>query len=181
MSKIAFSKLKLKLPIDTVEVVIGEGDSAITLEVKQYLPQNEKAELIQYVITNSLDDTTGCFSPIRLETYFSLAIAKWYGQITFTDKQLSDAAKTYDLLESNEVFDKIMCAIPSAEYKFLNAAVNDTANDIARFNNSFAGMITAMSGDASAMDSQLTEIFEKIKNKEGLEELSAIRDIMGRA
>ena len=36
-----------------------------------------------------------------------------------------------------------------------------------------------MSSDAGSMDAQFAEIFEKIKNAEGLEMLSAIKDIVG--
>ena len=173
MAKITLNKLNLKLNKDIVELHINDD---ITVEVKQYLPQDDKAELIKYVIDSALDENTGCFSPIRLETYFAIALVKFYSNISFTDKQLLEIAKTYDLLESNGIINKIINAIPSGEYKFLNAAVNDTAEDIARYNNSFAGMMSIMSTDAINLDSQVTDILAKIRNKEGLEVLSAIKD-----
>ena len=140
------------------------------------MAQEDKAQLVDYVINSALDENTGCFSPIRLETYFAIALIKFYSNISFTDKQLSEITKTYDLLESNGVTEKIINAIPSSEYKFLNMAVNDTAADIARYNNSFAGMMAAMSTDATNLDSQVTDLLEKIRNREGLEVLSAIKD-----
>lgn len=176
MAKITFSKLNLKLNKEVVNVKINDE---ITLEVRKYLPQMEKADLIGFVIDYALDENTMCFSPIRLETYFSIAIAKHYGNISFTDKQIEDAAKTYDLLQSNNVIDKIIEAIPEDEFNFINSAVTETAADISRYHNSFAGMIANVSKDAGSMDKQFAEIFEKIRNKEGLEELSAIREIVG--
>ena len=176
MAKVNFSKLNLKLNKEVIDVTILED---VVITVRQYLPQVEKAELIQFVISNAIDERTGCFSPIRIETYFLLGIVKYYTDIIFTDKQIVDAAKTYDLLESNDIFNIIIGAIPEAEVVFLSNAVNDTAKDIARFNNSFAGLLSSMSSEATTMDAQLQEILTKIKNKEGIEELSAIREIVG--
>lgn len=178
MAKITFSKLKMKVKNPPVKVEIPDTD--ITLDVLTYLPQAEKANFITFVIQHAMDDR-GCFSPIRLETFFSIAMAKWYGQINFTDKQIQDAPKTYDILQSNDVFNLIVNNIPEDEYRFIEDAVNDTAKDIARFNNSAAGLLAAMNTDAMSLDGELSSIFEKIKNKEGLEELAAIRDMMGKA
>lgn len=177
MSKINFSKFKMKAQKSSVMIQVPDTD--ITLEVLTYLPQQEKANLITFVIQQAMD-VNGCFSPIRLETFFSLAIAKWYGQITFTDKQIAEAPKTYDILQSNNVFNLIINAIPEDEYRFIEEAVNDTAKDVARFNNSAAGLIAAMNTDAVNLDTELTNILEKIRNKEGLEELAEIRNIVGR-
>ena len=173
MAKITLNKLNLKLNKDVVDLYINDE---VTIKVKQYLPQDEKAELVTYVLDSALDENTGCFSPIRLETYFAMALVKFYSDIAFTDKQMLEISKTYDLLESNGIIEKIINAIPSSEYNFLNAAVNDTAADISRYNNSFAGMMSMMSTDANNLNTQVTEILTKIRNKEGLEELSVIKD-----
>lgn len=178
MAKVTFGKLKMKIKNPPVKVEIPDTD--ITLDVLTYLPQAEKAKFITFVIQNSMDDR-GCFSPIRLETFFSIAMAKWYGQISFTEKQIQDAAKTYDILQSNDVFNLIVDTIPEDEYRFIEEAVNDTAKDVARYNNSAAGLLAAMNTDAMSLDGELSEILEKIKNKEGLEELAAIRNMMGKA
>lgn len=176
MAKLAFNKLGLKLNKDVVELHLSDE---VTIEVKQYLPQNDKVELAAFVLENSIDENNSTFSPIRMETFFSLAIVKYYTNITFTDKQLAEAAKTYDLLESNGVFKTIANAIPKEEYEFLVDTVYGVAKDVATYNNSFAGMLKSISNDAGAMDAQFAEIFEKIKNAEGLEQLSAIKDIVG--
>ncbi len=179
MGKVAFSKLKMKMKNPPVQIQIPDTD--ITLDILTYLPQAEKANFITFVIQNSLDDRTGCFSPIRLETFFSIALARWYGQISFTEKQIVDAAKTYDILQSNNVFNLIAESIPEDEYKFMESAVNDTAQDVARYNNSAAGLLAAMNTDALSLGGELSTILENIKNKEGIEELAAIRNIMGKA
>ena len=89
------------------------------------------------------------------------------------------STEIYDVLESNGVFTRIMSAIPESEFNFLTNAVSKTIADIARFNNSFAGMLNMISDNAGGMDEQFTEILEKIKNGEGLETLSEIKNIVG--
>lgn len=167
MAKVAFSKLNLKLNKDVQTVKIGENE----IEVIQYLPQEEKAKLVEFVLLNALDERTGCFSPIRIETFFAIAIMKFYTNITFTEKQLSDIVKLYDLLECNGIVTQVMSVIPEEELTFINAAVEDTANDIARYNNSFAGMITNMTTKAEGVDNQFTEIMSKLQDMEGIKEL----------
>ena len=42
------------------------------LIVKTYLPMEEKAQFIQQVVDAAMDAKTGCFSPVRLNTYYGL-------------------------------------------------------------------------------------------------------------
>ena len=176
MAKIPFSKLNLKLNKEVATIALAED---IVIEVKQYLPQTEKAKLIEFVLSNAIDDKTSSFSPIRIETYFFLAVVKYYTNITFTEKQLEDAPKTYDLLESNEIFAQVISAIPEEELRFIDECVNATAKDISAFNNSLAGIISNMSAEATSTNMQLNDILERIKNKEGIETLAEIRNIVG--
>lgn len=179
MSKITFNKLNLKTN-NAFEIVPFQNDKeeVFQIEVKQYLPQEEKAELIKWVLDYSLDEFTNTFSPIRVETYCALAIIMYYTNISFTDKQIEEAPKTYDKLESNGLFDIIFNAIPDSELEFLEDCINETAADITSYANSALSLVKTMSNDAGALDEQLNDILEKIKNKEGLEELSAIKDIV---
>lgn len=175
-TKVSFTKLGLKANKDITELPIS-GD--LTLEIRNYLPIEEKSQLVQYVVDNALDANTGCFSPLRIEVYFILAVCKYYASINFTEKQLSDAGKTYDLLEGNGISDKIISAIPRDEYVFIKDLVDATTEDIARYNASAAGIIQMMNSSAGSLDAQITDILEKIKNKEGLETLDVIKNAGG--
>lgn len=175
--KMTFTKLGLKAKKISTNCVLS---SDITVEVRNYLPIDEKSDFIKFIVDHALDDVTGCFSPVRVEVFFSIAICKWYANISFTDKQLADASKIYDLLEENDVIDKIISAIPEDEAEFMKELVNDTISDIARYNSSAAGIVQAMSMNAGGLDNQITEILEKIKNGEGLEILAEIKDVVGK-
>lgn len=175
--KTTFTKLGLKAKKVAASCQINDN---ISLEIRQYLPIDEKANLIQFIVNHALDQMTGCFSPVRVEVYFSIAVCKWYAGITFTDKQMTEVSKTYDLLEENGVIDKIISIIPENEINFMNELVNDTIDDIARYNSSAAGIIQAMSANADGLDNQITEILDKVKNGENMETLSVIKDVVGK-
>ena len=175
--KTTFTKLGLKAKKVSAS---GQINDNISLEIRQYLPIDEKANLIQFIVNHALDQMTGCFSPVRVEVYFSIAVCKWYAGITFTDKQMTEVSKTYDLLEENGVIDKIISVIPENEINFMNELVNDTIDDIARYNSSAAGIIQAMSANADGLDNQITEILDKVKNGENMETLSVIKDVVGK-
>lgn len=177
MEKISFESLKLVS--DTNSSTTVKLNDATSLNVRNYLPIADKGDLVTFVINGAIDNMTGCFSPLRLEVYFAIAVIKWYANIDFSDQQLSEIGTIYDTLETSQTINKIMAAIPEAELSFVESLVKDTAEDIARYNNSFAGMLSAMSGDASSLDEQLTDILEKIKHKEGMELLSVIKDVGG--
>ncbi len=170
-----FGKLGLKSKKDVKEIKIGDTQ----ILVRQYLPIDEKTKFIQFVVDNALDENTGCFSPIRVEVYFSIGICKWYANITFTDKQMKDISKTYDLLEENKVIDLITSAIDKNEIQYMNELINDTVKDISRYNSSAAGIIQMISSSTGDLDKQVTDILEKIKNGEGLEQFAAIKNAVG--
>lgn len=147
------------------------------LAVKTYLPIEEKAKLVQYVVDASLDMNTGCFSPIRLNTYFGLAIMKFYCDVEFGD--FDNPAETYDYIETTGILDGVLAAIPEDERNFIQELVDDTVEDMARYNNSFAGIMQAMNGEATNLGDSLDDILSKIKNREGMELLSEIKNVVG--
>jgi hypothetical protein len=147
-------------------------------EIKRYVPLQSKIEFINYVIQNSMDENTFNFSPVVLKSFFDVALAKWY-----TDIEIDDSLKIYDIydkLASNHIIEKIYIGIPGEELAFLRDCVYTTASDITRYNQSFAGMMGNLSEDTGSMSEQIKAILENIKNGEGLEQLSAIKDIAGR-
>lgn len=173
---VSFEDLNLAFTEKNSKIKIGD----VTITVRHYLPIKEKTELIQFVVNSALDDKTGCFSPLRLELYYAIATCKWYTDIEFTDDMLMNISNIYDLLDSNGVISAIMSAIPSEEREFMSDLVNDTVDDIARYNNSAVGIIQNMSSNAEGLNGQIQDIMNKIQNKEGTEELlSYIKDIYG--
>lgn len=152
-------------------------DKTNHINVLQYLPVNEKAELIQFVVNSAIDEYTGCFSPLRVEIFFAIAICKWYAAIEIED--LSDIAAAYDLLDSTGFIGNVMANIPKDELKFISDLMRETVDDIARYNNSAAGIIQNMSNSSEGLSSNIEDILKKIKEGQGLELLSEIKNVVG--
>lgn len=110
MAKISLNKLNLK--IDDSVTILKFNDQDI--EIKQYLPSNEKLNMIGTIINESADDLK-FYNVGKLEIFKTIEIIKHYTNISFTDKQLGDTPKLYDLLVSSNLADEIINNIPEVE------------------------------------------------------------------
>lgn len=172
-----FTDLELVPNIKESTVTIAEGKE---LTVKNYLPIADKIRFLEFVVTNALDETTGCFSPVRTEIYYAIAVCRWYAGMEFTEEDLANVTTVYDVLDTNNIINMILSKIDERDSEFMRSLVEDTVTDIARYNNSAAGIIQMMSANAGGLDTQISDILEKIKNGEGLEQLSVIKDVVGK-
>lgn len=168
-----YSELKLESQVEQVEVKISD---TITLQVFTYLPIARKAKFLEYITVNAINDQNGCFSPLSVELYFALAVCHFYAGIQFDKGSPTDV---YDALESNNIINIIMKAIPKDEIDFMKEITEETISDMSRFNSSAAGIIQAISANATDLDTQLSDVLGKVKNAEGLELLSEIKNING--
>lgn len=169
-----YKELNLSTSIKEVPVKI---DDAIELSVRTYLPIAEKISLITYVVDHALDESTGRFSPVRVGLFFDLAIAHFYGGIDFEDDVI--ALDAYDAMEVNGILTQIVSAIPQEEYDNIMSLVLETVKDIADYNSSFAGILQIASQDSVDLTQQIETALGQVKNREGLEILSEIKNVVG--
>lgn len=170
MAKVAFSKLALKKQEDVKIVKIGNFD----IEVKQYLPVNEKLNLIARVL-NGAHDENNFPNPIKIEVISTLEIIMAYTNISFTDKQKEDVAKLYDLLDSNGIVNIIIAAIPEEEYNFVIDGIEDTIEAVYTFQNSILGILETISKDYSNLSLDAANLQQQMANKDNLD---LLRDIL---
>ena len=170
MAKITFTKLALKKKEEVRNIKINGND----IEVKQYLPVNDKLDLIARVISGAHDENNFP-NPIKIEVIGSIEIIMAYTNITFTDKQKEDIAKLYDILDSNEVIDQVIAAIPEDEYNFLIEGIDETVNAVYAYQNSALGILDTISQDYSNLNLDATEIQKKLADKDNL---SLVRDVL---
>ena len=135
MAKVSYANLKLKVD-QRVETFDFGGQS---IEVKQYLPIEDKYDLIMIVLQNAEED--GVYNPIKLQMYFDLYLVYMYSNISFTDKQKENEAKLYDTLESNGIISGIVELIPIDEYNSLMEYIEELVEFKTTFNNSAAGLV----------------------------------------
>lgn len=174
MAKIAFTKLGLK--VDKENEIINWNDQEI--EIKQYLPVNEKLELISRIINNSAEDMK-FYNVGKIEIFTTLEIIFAYTNINFTDKQKEDVCKLYDLFMSSDLMDEIFAHIPESELDWISDTVEDTIESIYSYQNSVMGILDAIKNDYSALDLDASEIQKKLADPENLELLKGIMTRLG--
>lgn len=174
MAKIAFTKLGLK--VDKENEIINWNDQEI--EIKQYLPVNEKLELISRIINNSAEDMK-FYNVGKIEIFTTLEIIFAYTNINFTDKQKEDVCKLYDLFMSSDLMDEIFAHIPESELDWISDTVKDTIESIYSYQNSVMGILDSINQDYSNLNLDATEIQKKIADPENLELLKGIMTRLG--
>ena len=170
--KPTFAKLGLKMNNSVKTIVINDQE----IEVKQYLPINDKLELIGNVIGMAAD-TNNFNNPIKLKVFLHLEIIFRYTNLNFTDKQKEDLVKLYDILESNKVFDAVIDAIGSDEYQAIINGANDCANAFYSYKTSIMGILESINLDYQNLDLDATKLHEKLSNPQ---ELGLLKDIMNK-
>lgn len=177
MAKIAFSKLGLtKDKLDEFQTVEFNEQ---TVEVKQYLPIAEKAELISRVLNNSVDDDAGYYNNLKLDMWLALEIVYAYSNISFTEKQKSDPMKLYDLLSSNKLLNLIIGLVPESEFYYLTKVTHELATAIYTYRNSALGILDSIGRDYSNLNLDATEIQKKLADPENLTLLKNVVEKLG--
>ena len=174
MAKIGFTKLSLKRKNEVKTITINNNQ----IEIKQYLPVNDKLDLIARVI-NGAHDQNNFPNPIKIEVIGTLEMIMAYTNISFTEKQKEDIPKLYDLLEENGVIKDIISQIPEDEYNFIIDGINKTVDAVYTYNNSVLGILEAVSQDYSNLDFDIQKLQNDIANPENLKLVKEILTKLG--
>ena len=174
MAKVSFTKLGLKKNEDVGILHINEQD----IEVKQYLPINEKLELISSVI-NSAADENNFSNPVKENVFLTLEILYHYTNINFTDKQKEDPVKLYDLVVSSGLVNKVTDLIPEEELDEVINGVAQSVKAIYTYKNSALGILESISQDYSALNLDATEIQQKLADPDNMALLKQVLTKLG--
>lgn len=174
MAKVSFTKLSLKKKNEVKTIDINNNQ----IEVKQYLPINEKLDLIARVI-NSSHDERNFSNPVKIEVIGNMEIIMAYTNISFTEKQKEDVAKLYDLFEENGIIDEIISQIPKWEYSFIIKGINETVKSVYQYNQSVLGILEAISQDYSNLNFNAEEIQQKLADPNNLDLLKDVLTKLG--
>lgn len=169
MAKVSFTKLGL-----TKNTNVGSFEwNDQTIEVKGYLPIQEKMQLIQNVLNNCQDENN-FINEAKMSMFMTLEIVYNYTNINFTEKQKSDPAKLYDLFAGSGFFDDFFAVLPQTEYKSIAVWLDKTANHIYNYRNSIYGILDALKQDYSNLEFDAESIREKIADPNTLELLKSV-------
>lgn len=135
MAKVSFASLKLKT-LDAVKTVNINEEKQI--EIKQYLPAEDKYDLIMISLQQSKEN--GIYNDFKLDMFLHLNLVFMYTNLSFTDKQREDLPGLYDILETNGIINLVVKNIPEEELSNIYAAVSEIKDSLVAYENSFAGV-----------------------------------------
>lgn len=170
MAKVSFTKLGLKLNQD-INVIDFNGQ---TIEVKQYLPLENKLTMMGDIINNSVDDN-GYYNPVRLHVYTILYLMETYTNINFTPKMKEDPFKLFDLLESSGLAEQVLQAMNQKELTSIKEDVLSTINNIYNYKNSMAGVIEMVTSDYENLNLDATNVQKALGDPNNL---TLLKDVM---
>ena len=174
INKVTFTKLGLKKKEEVKS--FNWGDNII--EVKQYLPINDKINIIENVLRNSADNNNFA-NPMKVDLYFNLELLYHYTNITFTDKQKEDVTKLFDLFEENGILVEVIKNIPEEEYKNLLYWTQDTIDAFYKYKNSIMGIMEQISTDYKDLDFNANKIKDEIADPNNLTLLKDVMEKLG--
>ena len=174
MAKIGFTKLGLKPNNEIQTIKFNEQ----TIEVKQYLPVEEKLEIITHVLENS-HDQNNFSNPIKVQVYTALEILNKYTNISFTEKQKENPTKLYDMINGNGLLESIIGAIPQIEYNELIHGIYDTIDAVYAYQNSVMGILENAVADYNNLELDAELIQKKLIDSNSLELLKNIMTKLG--
>ena len=172
MAKIAFTKLGLAKNQE-VRAIELNGQ---TIEVIQYLPYNDKLELMSRIINLAADEKK-FYNPAKIDFYTKLEVLFAYTNISFTPKQKEDLSKLYDLFDGVKFFDRLYDLIP--EIKTITNIIQQTIESIYSYNNSIAGILESVTQDYKDTEFDINKLQEMLTDESNLTLLKQIAPIAG--
>ena len=173
MAKPTFSKLKLQLNKNTVPVQVGEQ----TIAVKQYLPIEEKLELISKVIMQAHEPESNYNNPVKTDALIALELIFAYTDLVFTDKQKEDLPKLYDLIHCNNIDTMVIEAIGKYEYDEIRTGVYRSIDAIYAYQNSVLGFLDNIKQEQDMLDFDIEELQKKLATSENLD---VVKDVLSK-
>ena len=173
-TKPTFAKLKLARN-NSVKVVTFND---IEIKVKQYLPINEKLQLISNVI-NAAADENNFSNPIKEDLFGTLEIIYAYTNLGFTEKQKEDPIKLYDDMISSGFADEIIKEIPSEEYNTIVNGINECTKAIYTYRNSLLGILEATVADYGNLELDANDLQSKMADPNNMKLLKDVLTKLG--
>lgn len=173
MAKVSFTKLKCKVETSIAHVE-WEGE---TIEVKQYLPIQEKLALIGRVIMQAHEQNENYSNPVKVDVFRELEMIFAYTNISFTDKQKEDLPKLYDMIYCSGLLKAIKDAIPSDEKNDILFGIEDSIEAVYKYQNSVLGLLDTIKTDYNNLSLDIEKLKEGVADPQLLEMINGIIDI----
>lgn len=170
--KVGLTKLGLKKNINLIPF---EWNGQI-IEIKQYLPIEDKIKVIEKIVNQSLDESNFA-NPLRIEINIVLEVMFAYTNINFTEKQKEDSLGLYDLLIGSGLWENIKNTMISngKDYIEIESTVKCVINEIYAYKNSALGILQAIQTDYNNLNLDAESLADKMADENTLK---LLRDIV---
>lgn len=160
MAKVSYANLKLKVNKEVKTFNFMEQE----IEVLQYLPIEDKRDLISIVCQNA--EENGIYNALLIDTYFHLYLVYMYTNLSFTEKQKENEMKLYDTLKSNGFFELFLSVMNEDEYNELYEYIEETMKMNLKFKNTAGAVLQTIIQDLphnAQIAADIVENFDKNK------------------
>ena len=171
MAKVSFTKLNKIKSLEPVDVQLGEE----TISVVQYLPLEKKLAIMQNIIEQAGNNEEGFYNIVKLTVFYTIEMLRAYTNISFTEKQLEDPQKLYDIIVLNKIWDTVKQSIPEDEVNYIWENTCALAREITDYNHSALGLLNLISNDYDNLNLDVKEITEKLSDRTNL---TLIKDLL---
>ena len=171
---ITFAEMNLNLNSDNKKFYYFDQE----IEVKQYLPIQDKLQLISSVVNLSSDDN-GFINPVKVNTFMELYLVYYYTNIEFNEEEKDNFIQTYDLLSQSGLLKGILFDIPEDELEMIEEGVYNTISELYAYKNSVMGILENISADYSNLDLEASKIQQKLADPNNMAFLKSILTKLG--
>ena len=165
MAKVNLTKLNKIKSLDPIDIKIGEE----TISVVQYLPLEKKLTIMQNIIEQAGNNEEGFYNIVKLSVFYTIEMLRTYTNISFTEKQLEDPQKLYDIIVLNNIWETVKDSIPEKERDYIWDNTCALAREITEYNHSALGILKLMSDDYENLNFDVQEITEKLSDRTNLD------------
>ena len=165
MVKVSLTKLNKIKSLDPIDIKIGEE----TISVVQYLPLEKKLTIMQNIIEQAGNNEEGFYNIVKLTVFYTIEMLRVYTNISFTEKQLEDPQKLYDIIVLNNIWETVKDSIPEKERDYIWDNTCALAREITEYNHSALGILKLMSDDYENLNFDVQEITEKLSDRTNLD------------
>lgn len=130
----------------------------VEVKVLQYLPIEQKNDIIQLALQNS--EENGTYNLLLLDMYFHLYICYLYTDIDFTEEEKANASTTYDILLSTGVIEQVLAAMKKEEYDALYDTLMQTLEARMKYKSTIASVINSFIEQLPANAEKANEIIK---------------------
>ena len=162
MAKISLTKLNKIKSLEPIDIKIGEE----TISVVQYLPLEKKLAIMQNIIEQAGNNEEGFYNIVKLTVFYTIEMLRAYTNISFTEKQLEEPQKLYDIIVLNDIWDTVKQSIPEDEVNYIWENTCALAREITDYNHSALGILKLAKEDYSDLELDVNDLTNTLTQSE---------------